>query len=37
VLVAGSAVYRADEPAEAVRRLRGLADAAHAKSWWGQS
>ena len=36
VLVAGSAVYRADKPAEAVRRLRTLADAAHAKSWWGR-
>ena len=34
VFVAGSAVYRADDPAEACRRLRTLAQEATATSWW---
>ena len=34
VFVAGSAVYRADEPAEACRRLRALAQGATDSSWW---
>jgi ribulose-phosphate 3-epimerase len=35
VFVAGSAVYGADDPAEAVRKLRALADQVGAASWWG--
>ena len=34
VFVAGSAVFGADDPAAAVQRLRGLADAATASSRW---
>ncbi|MFE7589871.1 ribulose-phosphate 3-epimerase [Kitasatospora sp. NPDC057512] len=34
VFVAGSAVYGAEDPAEAVRNLRGLADKAAADAWW---
>ncbi|MFD0905679.1 ribulose-phosphate 3-epimerase [Actinomadura sediminis] len=34
VFVAGSAVYGADDPAEAVRRLRGQAEEATAKAGW---
>jgi len=34
VFVAGSAVYRADDPAEACRRLRASAAAASDASWW---
>ncbi|MER6397251.1 ribulose-phosphate 3-epimerase [Kitasatospora sp. NPDC059973] len=34
VFVAGSAVYGAEDPAEAVAKLRALADAATADSWW---
>jgi ribulose-phosphate 3-epimerase len=34
VFVAGSAVYGADDPAEAVRRLRAQAERAGATSWW---
>jgi ribulose-phosphate 3-epimerase len=36
VFVAGSAVYGADDPDEAVRRLRATAEAATAKSWWAE-
>ncbi|MFD7639116.1 ribulose-phosphate 3-epimerase [Kitasatospora sp. NPDC059795] len=35
VFVAGSAVYNADDPAEAVRALRAQADAATAAAGWG--
>ncbi|MFE2724064.1 ribulose-phosphate 3-epimerase [Kitasatospora sp. NPDC059327] len=35
VFVAGSAVYGAEDPAGAVAKLRELADAATADSWWG--
>jgi ribulose-phosphate 3-epimerase len=34
VFVAGSAVYHADDPAEAVRRLRQRAEKAAANAWW---
>ena len=34
VFVAGSAVYRADDPADACRRLRASAEAATESSWW---
>ncbi|MFF7989239.1 ribulose-phosphate 3-epimerase [Kitasatospora xanthocidica] len=34
VFVAGSAVYGAEDPAEAVRKLRDLADRASADAWW---
>jgi ribulose-phosphate 3-epimerase len=34
VFVAGSAVYRADEPADVVRRLRARADEVTAQAWW---
>ncbi len=34
VLVAGSAVYGADDPAEAVRRLRAQGGSAAAAAWW---
>ncbi|GAB7185968.1 ribulose-phosphate 3-epimerase [Kitasatospora sp. Ki12] len=34
VFVAGSAVYGAEDPAEAVRKLRDLADQASADAWW---
>ncbi|MFJ8624615.1 ribulose-phosphate 3-epimerase [Kitasatospora sp. NPDC093550] len=34
VFVAGSAVYGAEDPAEAVRKLRELADQASADAWW---
>ena len=34
VFVAGSAVYRADDPADACRRLRASAEAARESSWW---
>ncbi|MEV0535236.1 ribulose-phosphate 3-epimerase [Kitasatospora sp. NPDC050463] len=34
VFVAGSAVYGAQDPAEAVTKLRALADAATADAWW---
>ncbi|MEU1288844.1 ribulose-phosphate 3-epimerase [Kitasatospora sp. NPDC005856] len=34
VFVAGSAVYGAEDPAEAVRKLRELADKATADAWW---
>jgi ribulose-phosphate 3-epimerase len=34
VFVAGSAVYGADDPADAVRKLRSLAKDAAASSWW---
>ncbi|MFD5433079.1 ribulose-phosphate 3-epimerase [Kitasatospora sp. NPDC127067] len=34
VFVAGSAVYGAEDPAEAVRKLRDLADKASADAWW---
>ena len=37
VFVAGSAVYRADEPAAVVRRLRAGAERATRSSWWGAS
>jgi ribulose-phosphate 3-epimerase len=36
VFVAGSAVYRADDPADVVRRLRSRAEDVTATSWWGQ-
>ena len=36
VFVAGSAVYGADDPAEAIRRLRAQAEAATAASPWGK-
>ena len=36
VFVAGSAVYGADDPAEAVQRLRAAADAATGASWWAR-
>ena len=35
VFVAGSAVYAADDPGEAVAGLRAKAEAAAASSWWG--
>ncbi|RJK96739.1 ribulose-phosphate 3-epimerase [Vallicoccus soli] len=35
VLVAGSAVYGADDPAEAVRALKAQGQAAADASWWG--
>jgi len=35
VFVAGSAVYGADNPADAVRRLRARAEQVTAESWWG--
>ena len=35
VFVAGSAVYAADDPGEAVAGLRARAEAATAASWWG--
>ncbi len=34
VFVAGSSVYRAEDPAEAARRLRARAEAATAAAWW---
>lgn len=34
VFVAGNAVYKADDPAEACRRLRDLAESAQRNSWW---
>jgi len=34
VFVAGNAVYKADDPAEACRRLRDLAETTHRNSWW---
>jgi ribulose-phosphate 3-epimerase len=34
VFVAGSAVYRSDDPAKAVRRLRERATEAAAGCWW---
>ena len=34
MFVAGSAVYGADDPAEAVRKLRGQAEEATAKADW---
>jgi ribulose-phosphate 3-epimerase len=34
VFVAGNAVYKADDPAEACRRLRVLAETTQASSWW---
>ncbi|MEV7770718.1 ribulose-phosphate 3-epimerase [Kitasatospora sp. NPDC086791] len=34
VFVAGSAVYGAEDPAEAVRNLRDLADRTSADAWW---
>jgi ribulose-phosphate 3-epimerase len=34
VFVAGSAVYRGDDPAAVVRRLRDKADATAAHAWW---
>ncbi len=34
VFVAGSAVFGADDPAQAVGRLRTQAEAATASSWW---
>ncbi|MEN9711303.1 MAG: ribulose-phosphate 3-epimerase [Actinomycetota bacterium] len=34
VFVAGNAVYKADDPAEACRRLRQLAETTQANSWW---
>jgi ribulose-phosphate 3-epimerase len=34
VFVAGSAVYGAEDPAEAVRRLRAAATAAGRGAWW---
>jgi ribulose-phosphate 3-epimerase len=37
VFVAGSAVYGADDPAEAIRRLRAQAEAATAASPWAKS
>jgi ribulose-phosphate 3-epimerase len=35
VFVAGSAVYRADDPGAVVRRLRADAETATRQSWWG--
>jgi ribulose-phosphate 3-epimerase len=34
VFVAGSSVYGADDPADAVRRLRARATEAAASAWW---
>jgi ribulose-phosphate 3-epimerase len=34
VFVAGSAVYSADDPADAVRRLRARAEDSTAHAWW---
>ncbi|HTR68908.1 MAG TPA: ribulose-phosphate 3-epimerase [Mycobacteriales bacterium] len=34
VFVAGSSVYGTDDPAEAVRRLRGVAEVAACGAWW---
>jgi ribulose-phosphate 3-epimerase len=34
-IVAGSAVYGADDPAAAVRRLRELGERAQSTAWWG--
>jgi ribulose-phosphate 3-epimerase len=36
VFVAGSAVYRADDPGAVVRRLRDRAEQVTAGSWWGE-
>ena len=35
VFVAGTAVYGADDPADAIRRLRQRAEATTASAWWG--
>ena len=37
VFVAGSAVYRADDPAQACQRLRELARSSADSSWWCSS